>query len=293
VFEIEADDLANDDTVGVRYLGTSNADTSELGGTLAVGKFQSNRTRDTRKNIETVLHLPVFADADPLTLTILGTEIDLVADGRGGFDGVMRGAIRVDDALDTTARGLEQMIAANPRDHLVLGVIFDANHDGTITVEEIRNAQFLQASLRPDVQMFVDGVFAPTPTSHTSDPRDSVSIAFGFHIAPCANGNCALGTPNTCFDRLPGTAEAALDCGGTCALKCAGGATCVAASDCQTGTCDNGHCSAPTCSDGLADGFEGDVDCGGPCATKCAAGKRCNQSSDCASNSCNNGICKP
>jgi hypothetical protein len=281
--EIQADDLANDDTVGVRYLGIASADTPQLGGTLDGGTFRSNRTQLTVTSIESVLHLPVLGDADPIVATMIGTEIDLDPDGHGGFDGFVRGAVLAEEALDAAAPGLAQMIEANPRAHLTLAGIVDVNGDGQIAVDEIRHASFIESLLAPDVSMFDNGVFHPAPRLRP----DAVSVGFGVHLEPCPDGNCALAMPaNSCFDRVLDGDETALDCGGSCTRRCPAGATCTTANDCQTGACDSGHCRAPTCTDGIANGFEGDVDCGRGCATRCAIGQRCNADADCASNNC-------
>jgi hypothetical protein len=94
---------------------------------------------------------------------------------------------------------------------------------------------------------------------------------------------------DACVDGVEDGNESDVDCGGTCAAKCAQGSACAAAGDCATGACNTmTHvCAATTCSDGSKDGNESDVDCGGTCAAKCAQGSGCAAAGDCATGACN------
>jgi hypothetical protein len=137
-----------------------------------------------------------------------------------------------------------------------------------------------------DIELFDGDRYAPKPASTMPD---SLSIAFGIHLTPCAQGRCSSAAPiNTCRDRLRDGDETDIDCGGSC-QPCAAAKHCTVAEDCQSRACDAGSCRAASCSDGVRDGYESDVDCGSSCG-KCAAGLVCAADSDCASNNCNNGI---
>jgi hypothetical protein len=190
----------------------------------------------------------------------------------------MRGGIG-GDVVGEVARGLIQMIVANPDGHPYAIALFDRNRDGTVTTAEITEHGLIQSLLEPDVQLRLDG---------TKVPR--LSFGIGVHVIPCPTGNCALATPaNTCFDRTLDGDETDVDCGGSC-RPCTGGATCSAPADCQSQSC-SGTCAAPSCSDGVRSGFETDVDCGWNCAG-CANGKRCKTNEDCASKQCGtNDVC--
>lgn len=84
-----------------------------------------------------------------------------------------------------------------------------------------------------------------------------------------------------CSDGGKNFAETDVDCGGTCAAKCAQGKGCQVATDCVTANCDGYVCGPNLCSDGKKDGTETDVDCGGACLANCAVGKGCATHADC------------
>ena len=78
-----------------------------------------------------------------------------------------------------------------------------------------------------------------------------------------------------------------VNCGGTCAAKCALTKKCIKGDDCSSGICSTaGICVATTCENGIKDAGEIDVDCAGPCKTACANGKTCTVDSHCLSTFC-------
>lgn len=277
VLEIVADDLENDPTVAVRYFGREGDPAIEVGGTIVNGVFRSNRTRTTQVPGKATLRLPVFADADPSVVVLDGMEIDLSPD-QTGYVVHIRGGVG-EDALAASARGVVQMIEANPAGHPSAIRIFDANVDGKVSMEEATTTDVLEAMVAPDVTLFVDG-----------DDVQRVSLGFAVHVIPCSAGICALATPaHTCFDRILDGDETAIDCGGSC-MPCAGEATCRVPADCQSQAC-SGVCAAPSCTDGIASGFETDVDCGWNC-DGCNYGQRCETNDDCKSERCGeHGLC--
>ena len=290
--EIQANSLQDDGSVGVRYLGADGDDAVAAGGRLVAGAFRSNRTRDTRAPGRARVRLPVFTNADPIDVELDGLEVDLDPDGSGGFDATARGAIPAAAALDAAYAGLLQMIADEPQRHLVFARLLDANHDGQLSRDEL-DASVIALLAAPDVALYDGTQYAP----HAGGTKDSVSVGFRVHLAPCPAGSCAIATPaDACRDRVRDGDETDVDCGGSC-QPCAPAAACLVAGDCQTGACDAGHCRAASCSDGVRDGLETDVDCGDDC-TPCAAGQVCVTASDCASGQCpgatgSTGACAP
>jgi hypothetical protein len=260
---IQADSLADDPTAAVAFLGVDGAPATVMGGPIVAGAFASNRLATTRVPGAAIIHLPAFADADPVAVAVSALEIDLVPDGGGGYDATIRGGMKLPDVIEPAIDGLLQMVAFNPQNHLAFASIIDVNVDGVLTRSELANAPLFVALMEPDVRLFDGDRYAP---DHDGDP-ESMSIGFRVHLAPCATGNCALATPaNTCFDRVLDGDETDLDCGGSC-QPCPGAARCAVAGDCQTATCEPaGTCAEATCSDGIRDGFELGVDCGGVCA---------------------------
>jgi hypothetical protein len=281
--EIQADDFTDDPTVGIRYLGADGDPATIAGGRFVAGALRTNRTHATRVPGRAVVRLPIYTNADPLVLELEGMELELEPDGAGGYDAIVRGGIPHASAIEAAYVGLVQMIETEPERHLVFARQLDMDRDGVITREEVGES-VIALLVAPDIRLFEGERYAPGPGR-----PDSVSVAFGVHLAPCAEGRCATALPqNPCRDRVRGGDETDVDCGGPC-QPCAAGLGCALAQDCQTAGCDGGVCRAATCSDGVRDGLESDVDCGGVCGP-CAAGQACAADGDCASGDCDNGI---
>ena len=82
-------------------------------------------------------------------------------------------------------------------------------------------------------------------------------------------------------------------CGAQGPSKCALGATCQTAADCESTSCQGGKCVASSCTNGQQDGTETGVDCGGTCSKKCD-GEPCTKGEDCKSTTCSpQGTCAP
>ena len=81
--------------------------------------------------------------------------------------------------------------------------------------------------------------------------------------------------------------ETDINCGGSCAEKCADGKKCKVGIDCESGNCVGSICISPTCNDGFKNGFEADTDCGLVCPLKCKVGDGCGTNSDCVTDLCN------
>ncbi len=92
----------------------------------------------------------------------------------------------------------------------------------------------------------------------------------------------------SCTDNIKDGDESDVDCGGSCATKCAVDKSCGSNADCQSSKCDTStkKCIAPSCTDSVKNGDESDVDCGGSCSTKCAVDKFCGSNGDCQSSKC-------
>ncbi len=281
---IQADDLDTDDSVGVTYLGADGAAAVVAGGRIANGAFMSNRTRETQVPGEALVRLPIYINADPLELSLAGMEIELSPDG-DGFTGIVRGGLDEDGARQAAFLGLVQMAETEPERHLVFMRGIDKDRDGVITRAEIDDS-VIALLVSADIDLFDGARFAPNPASTAPD---SLSLAFGIHLTPCAEGRCSTAAAmNPCRDRVRDGDESDVDCGGSC-QPCWSGKQCTRAEDCQSRACDGGSCAAASCTDGVRDGYESDTDCGGPCPA-CAAGLTCANDTDCASGNCDNGI---
>jgi hypothetical protein len=258
--ELQADDLTDDPTVGVRFFGADGAEATVMGGRLSGGAFAANRVRTSGVPGAGVVVLPVLADADPLHVAADALQLDLTPDGHGGFDGVLAGSLSPDDAQAAVATALIEMIRNRPGDHAALMHDVDTNLDGVVSDAEARGYSLLRALLAPDLWL--------------RDGRAGLSFGVAIHLSPCASGRCHPAPPaDTCGDRILDGDETAVDCGGGCG-PCSSGATCKVATDCDARSCSGtgtgtGTCAAPRCDDHLQDGFEQGVDCGGPYCAAC------------------------
>src|SRR5204862_6104151 len=115
--ELVADDLTDDDAVGATFFGADGSPATVAGGVLAGGVFASNRTATTRVPGRAELRVPAFTNADPLALTLEGMELDLVPDGAGGYDGIIRGGLPQQSAREAAYAGLWQMFLTEPQRH--------------------------------------------------------------------------------------------------------------------------------------------------------------------------------
>lgn len=268
---ITADDFTNDPTVSVLYLGADGDTGIVVGGSLSNGVFTPNRTRETTVPGAATLHLPTFVDADPSVIPVLGLEIELTADGHGGFNASIHGGVPHEAALTAAYEGIQQMIADAPAAHPIMRSMVDmAPRDGVLTRPEFDANGLIASLLSSDVQL---------------GDQDVVSIGFRAHFSACPDGRCAAEAPPSCFDRVANGDETDVDCGGSCDRSCAAAAACTNATDCDSQNCSAGVCGAPSCSDGILDGLETDVDCGYGCGG-CAVLQKCLKNADCASGQC-------
>ena len=95
-----------------------------------------------------------------------------------------------------------------------------------------------------------------------------------------------------CTDGVLNNDETDVDCGGACG-PCDTAKGCKLGRDCQSGSCTNRACDAPSCSDAIKNGKETDVDCGGGACPGCDNGKPCTDGTDCKSMTCKNATCAP
>ena len=244
------DDGTTDPVAGVSIYGFRGAAATQIRGKLASGAFASDRTAKTDSPGTAVLRLPVLADADPIQAELDDIELDLAPDAAGGYEATVRGGLPAEQLLAATEPAVLQMANSNPEAHTGIAWVCTG---GTATGTDLLTdcTGLLQGLLAPDL---------------TLGGADVVSAGFRFHMTPCPSGSCTPPAPrDSCHDRILDGDETAVDCGGTCSLRCAGGLGCKTGSDCETGFCDGGTCRMATCHDGIRDGFETAVDGGGIC----------------------------
>lgn len=274
--EITADSFTNDKSVGVTLVGVEGETATVNGGRFEDGVYRSARTKDTGIAGRATVKLPVFIDADPSIVPLIGIEMDLVPDGAGGYDVTVHGAVPHPIALEMAYEASAQMIENFPAVHIgYLGMFDLPPRNWILEHDEFTKNSLITSLMAPDVQ--IDGAKA-------------LSLGFRMHITPCAEGQCSVASAPSCFDRVRNGTETDVDCGGDC-RGCVEGFACSDAGDCETGGCTGGACDAASCTNGVHDSFESDVDCGLFCGTLCAKGQRCAHDSDCA-NGCGV-VCDP
>jgi hypothetical protein len=113
----------------------------------------------------------------------------------------------------------------------------------------------------------------------------------------CPDASCGAPPPPACGDGIRNGDETDVDCGGlqctTLGKRCADGAGCRVAGDCESSSCQGSKCQPPSCADGVRNGIELDVDCGAACGSDhlCPVGKKCGSNSDCTTGICNGTMC--
>jgi len=159
-------------------------------------------------------------------------------------------------------------------------------HSGVCLAGICQDATCQDGTLNSD-EIDIDCGGSCSPCGMGQDCSSGVDCASGF----CVGGECvASGSISLCGNGERDGDETDTDCGGTYCDPCELDEQCIADSDCLTGFCVFGHCTAypGTCENGTLDDEESDVDCGGPCMA-CATGQACEDDADCMSGSCNAG----
>jgi hypothetical protein len=295
IVELQSDDpaLHDDPTIGVRFIGGPGDAAGTMGGVLRNGVVTTNRLRFTHAPVPSTLHVPVLPDADPVTLPLAATQLDLTADGKGGWNMTLQGAVKGSSPqLALFVPSLLQGWALHPEHYGTLLAVLDHDRNGHLEMSELLASGILTNVMSPDVELFgADGNWGRA-ANEKERTNDALSVGIGFHLTACTDDACSLPkAAPTCFDRARNGDEIDVDCGGSCGA-CAAGAACTAESDCQS-HCVEGRCAEPTCSDGKADGVEGGVDCGWGCAMGCPDHDGCVADGNCLSGSCNSGLCGP
>ena len=82
-------------------------------------------------------------------------------------------------------------------------------------------------------------------------------------------------------------------CGGPYCPPCEEGeGPCEDDSECDTNYCVDGICEVASCEDGIKNGLETGIDCGGPHCPPCEVGEECLNDADCEDGNCDDGFCE-
>jgi hypothetical protein len=277
VVELFADSLSDDTAAGVLITGVAGFPVAPIGGHIQDGKFISNLTANTTFIGETTIQIPIFADATPSVVQLSHYQLELVSDGRGGYDGRIFGLVPKASIEEIVGSGMAQSLNAHPEQHSIFYPLLNTNRDRRITGDEVLNHSIVS-------------IFSSSETKETPNgPFVGSSFGFGIHLLPCAEGSCAQAPSASCFDLAKNGDETDIDCGGSCG-KCIGGRQCALPADCAYNACESGVCADATCDDGIDSVWESDVDCGVTCGS-CDLGQHCWSNADCTSGKCG-GTCE-
>lgn len=231
----------------------------------------------------------------PMVATVKLTELDGAAQG-SVFGGARTLSVTVPGGAATTftVPVIDQKVSfastASPWPWLGTHVCACMCHVSGCLQTSVAVLRRFTATLESTTNGLVGSAAAVTVDVTHSDcrPRDvCVNGASCGAEADCQSGVCTgagvCAATATCLDGAKNQDESDVDCGGSCATKCALTKACGANSDCGvTAMCSGNVCVlAPTCVDGAKNGVESDVDCGGVCLATCAAGKMCARDIDC------------
>jgi hypothetical protein len=271
--ELFADDLAEDDTIGIKIIGVGGTQVAPIGGRIQNGILVSNRTASTKIVGEATVLIPIFANATPSSIPLSRFQLELNSDGHGGYDGRVF-ALVPEKAVETAfVDGLVQTLNAHPESQPFFYPQLNTNRDRAVSRDEVLNDRLVKDLIEAELKFAPDG---SAFIGHT--------FGFGIHLLPCDAGRC-LPTPlASCYDLVSNGDETDVDCGGSC-KACLGGRFCSVGADCAYNRCDGEICAGASCVDGIGSVWESDIDCGITCMA-CGYGKRCRSDADCDSHFC-------
>lgn len=129
----------------------------------------------------------VFLMGQPMEVDLIGVRLEADLSVMGCSNGKLGGAVTVDEfrekLLPSITEGLNQMIKTNPEAANTSLPIFDSDHNGTITAQEIKNNPLLKLAAAPDLDLLdASGKFNP----NQDGVKDSYSIGLGFTCVPAS-----------------------------------------------------------------------------------------------------------
>lgn len=192
--------------------GHFTVDSSQTGGTFSgpikAGKFASSQPATTKHPVTVTIQLPLVAGATPVTLKVIGAQLQYTRDASGKITGgQLHGAIKNEDVQMSIIPNVAQLLTNklqndNPQTStdMQIASIFDnggkadpactagtcKNPDGSCATKgdnkidtcEVSTAGLIQNILAPDVQMFdASGNYAP---NKDNTMRDSLSLGLAF-----------------------------------------------------------------------------------------------------------------
>jgi len=116
---------------------------------------------------------------------LIGVRLEVDFSAQGCANGKLGGGVTVDEfrgkLLPAIADGFNQIIKRDQTVANTLLPVFDSDHDGTITIQELENNPLLMIAISPDLDLLdASGNFNPNQDS----VKDSYSLGLGFTCVP-------------------------------------------------------------------------------------------------------------
>jgi hypothetical protein len=183
-------------------------------GRITNSVFNSNSPVTAKTPVQVSIKIPLVANADPVELAVTGAHLSFTRSGTGLVKGQLNGAMTKMDVetkiIPNIAKLLDQRVFAAPTDmtNKQTLMIFDTGgkadpacgtacknptgtlrydgsaapmcavaSDGRIDLCEVSTNSIIVGVLNPDVQLFQDGVYNPSPANKM---KDSLSLGIGF-----------------------------------------------------------------------------------------------------------------
>jgi len=120
-----------------------------------------------------------------VNVDLIGGMLEADVSEKGCVNGKLGGGLTVDDfqskLLPAIVDGLNQIIQADLTTTKILSQVFDTNHDGTITLQELEGNPLLMIAISPDLDLLdASGAYNP----RQDGVKDSYSVGLGFTCVP-------------------------------------------------------------------------------------------------------------
>jgi hypothetical protein len=127
----------------------------------------------------------VFLLGQLVDVDLIGVHLETDLSAQGCTNGKLGGGVTVEEfrskLLPAIADGLNQIIKENKAVANTLLPIFDSDHNGTITIQELENNPLLMIAVSPDLDLLdASGKFNPGQDG----VKDSYSVGLGFTCVP-------------------------------------------------------------------------------------------------------------
>jgi hypothetical protein len=127
----------------------------------------------------------VFLLGQLVDVDLIGVHLETDLSAQGCTNGKLGGGVTVEEfrskLLPSIADGLNQIIKADQAVANTLLPIFDSDHNGTITIQELENNPLLMIAVSPDLDLLdASGKFNPGQDG----VKDSYSVGLGFTCVP-------------------------------------------------------------------------------------------------------------